>query len=277
LLPPESAAQAKYVFPRQCETADANRNKPAFPFRGKDRRVGVVHADISGLGQLFREISDQATRPETVLKIATQIERAIVESARAASEAIILPAALSSEDKTYGLHIGEPDREFGASPSIVPARPILLGGDDITVIVRADLAISFAECLLQQIETRTRSMFEQMAMSPYLEDISTVDLPEALSACAGIAVVGSGDPFLVAERFAEGLCTSAKLVAKSTERSESQNVYPSALSFSVITSSRGIDYEEYQATEERVPGGPCLLYTSPSPRDRTRPRMPSSA
>ena len=31
------------------------------------------------------------------------------------------------------------------------------------------------------------------------------------------------------------------------------------------------------ADEENGPPGPCLLYTSPSPRDRTRSRMPSSA
>ena len=29
--------------------------------------------------------------------------------------------------------------------------------------------------------------------------------------------------------------------------------------------------------EEMCTGDPCLLYTSPSPRDRTRSRMPSSA
>ena len=29
--------------------------------------------------------------------------------------------------------------------------------------------------------------------------------------------------------------------------------------------------------KEVVQGGTCLLYTSPSPRDRTRSRMPSSA
>ena len=28
---------------------------------------------------------------------------------------------------------------------------------------------------------------------------------------------------------------------------------------------------------DNVAGNPCLLYTSPSPRDRTRSRMPSSA
>ena len=31
------------------------------------------------------------------------------------------------------------------------------------------------------------------------------------------------------------------------------------------------------ATEEKVRSLTCLLYTSPSPRDRTRSRMPSSA
>ena len=35
----------------------------------------------------------------------------------------------------------------------------------------------------------------------------------------------------------------------------------------------GIDDRRYPAAL----AGPCLLYTSPSPRDRTRSRMPSSA
>ena len=33
--------------------------------------------------------------------------------------------------------------------------------------------------------------------------------------------------------------------------------------------------QEHRAYEQK--GEPCLLYTSPSPRDRTRSRMPSSA
>ena len=42
-----------------------------------------------------------------------------------------------------------------------------------------------------------------------------------------------------------------------------------------------VDNAGYDATDTQVtPGGnpqTCLLYTSPSPRDRTRSRMPSSA
>ena len=33
----------------------------------------------------------------------------------------------------------------------------------------------------------------------------------------------------------------------------------------------------FRQTDINLPGNSCLLYTSPSPRDRTRSRMPSSA
>ena len=36
-------------------------------------------------------------------------------------------------------------------------------------------------------------------------------------------------------------------------------------------------YEDYSEQEKRTVDRACLLYTSPSPRDRTRSRMPSSA
>ena len=40
---------------------------------------------------------------------------------------------------------------------------------------------------------------------------------------------------------------------------------------------RGIFIPEQVVHEILVTFNPCLLYTSPSPRDRTRSRMPSSA
>ena len=38
-----------------------------------------------------------------------------------------------------------------------------------------------------------------------------------------------------------------------------------------------MDYHGYEINKDEVPAWICLLYTSPSPRDRTRSRMPSSA
>ena len=38
-----------------------------------------------------------------------------------------------------------------------------------------------------------------------------------------------------------------------------------------------VSFDERSGMPHRATGKPCLLYTSPSPRDRTRSRMPSSA
>ena len=45
----------------------------------------------------------------------------------------------------------------------------------------------------------------------------------------------------------------------------------------VVALGKEIDRLEKQESLDRELSKPCLLYTSPSPRDRTRSRMPSSA
>ena len=47
--------------------------------------------------------------------------------------------------------------------------------------------------------------------------------------------------------------------------------------FNVLTSPELLEATEALTPEHRERMYPCLLYTSPSPRDRTRSRMPSSA
>ena len=49
------------------------------------------------------------------------------------------------------------------------------------------------------------------------------------------------------------------------------------LSLGVWQINRGYEKKELENTYSLQQSYPCLLYTSPSPRDRTRSRMPSSA
>ena len=44
-----------------------------------------------------------------------------------------------------------------------------------------------------------------------------------------------------------------------------------------IAKTKGVTIEYSLKVDTFVPSWDCLLYTSPSPRDRTRSRMPSSA
>lgn len=225
-LPSETNGRPRYRFPRHFEKDEASPGNPAFPFRVGDRRVAVVHADISGLGQTFRHVSNSARGPDDVRGAARCIEDAIAAAARGASEATLLEHAVDEDGY-----------------AVLPARPVILGGDDITIIVRADLAIAFACELLERIEQATRDAFAGARQ---------LSLPSHLTACAGVAIVGAGHPFLAANRMAEGMCRNAKTWVKEKARAEAMAQPDSALTFGVITSTVDEPYDSWRDREQRL-------------------------
>jgi hypothetical protein len=108
---------------------------------------------------------------------------------------------------------------------------LVLGGDDITVIVRADLALPFARHLLEYIEEETKGLAAQLG---------ELSLPKALTACAGIAVARAGLPFLTMNALAESLCSYAKKRAKA--HIQEGEPYASLLAFHVQTQTAEEDY-----------------------------------
>lgn len=185
-----------------------NANDPVFPARetghGDDRRFAIVHADLSGLGELFRTMGDKFAGFEDFAgqnrNLAASIETAIIAAAQAATGAVLLPHCVNG---------------------VVPARPILLGGDDITVLVRADLAVAYAAALLEAIEEKCKGI--------------GTDAGLALSACAGVAIVGPKTPFVSANALADALCGHAKKAVKAlaSPTLHGRKGYASALSFYV--------------------------------------------
>jgi len=236
-----------YIFPRHFETQDANLHNPAFPFgTSSDHRVAVVHADISGLGQVFRAVT-AGSNAATVRAVASAIETAIVRAARKAAGAFVLPFSAKPSDPGF-------EMLFGKDPApddrqVVPARPVVLGGDDITIIVRADLAVALTEALLKGIEEETALAFREM-----LQTQPGMSLPAQLSACAGVAVVASGHPFLAAHRMAEDMCGLSKKIAKAGRDRD----FPSCLSFAVISSTIDESFGDYRSREQMTADGLAL-------------------
>ena len=255
---PESGADPPWRFPRHFEPTDATARNSAFPFTGQDRRIGVVHADLSGLGQVFQSLMGSAKSSHDIFDVATAIEGAIVEAARSASKRVLLPHAVdpSSDPGRFGHLLGRKDGKSAHEHKmhIVPARPILLGGDDLTIVVRADIAITFSKCFLQCVEAETENKFRELRER-------FPGLPKCLSACAGIAIVSAGYPFTVAERLAEGLCDSAKTRAKSISRSAG-DPYPSYLDFAVVTSTIDESLASWRRREQTIAAGSPLSTTT---------------
>jgi hypothetical protein len=225
-----------YAFPRNLELKDRERaDNPLFPFRQRsggprgddpDRRVAVIHADISSLGQIFRTIATGAENIAAVRKAASAIEEMLTESARAAVADCLLPFA---------------DVRTGIARAVIPARPIVLGGDDVGVIVRADLALPFTRRLLKELEERSVAVMTN-ASGP------KITLPSHLSACAGIAVVNAGQPFLMSSALAESLCKFAKKTAK-TVRTGAVGPYPSLIAFHNAQSTLREEYDDIRHRE----------------------------
>lgn len=119
-----------------------------FPFLGQEQSLALLVADGNGLGQLLIRLFEEAGRlPDRdyaahLLEFSSNIEEATTAAAQRAVREVV-----------------EPQRDAGSG--ILPMRPILLGGDDVVVLIRADLALPFAEALARAFEQETGARLGQ--------------------------------------------------------------------------------------------------------------------
>lgn len=234
-----------WKFPRNMEAAPDTRRNPSFPFTDERRRVAVIHADLSGLGEIFRNATAQLGAPADMLVLSEAIETLIGGSVEAAGQCI-RDAGVSAE-AADGRH---------ADLAVLPARPILLGGDDITIIVRPDLAFEFAESLLREIRNRSEATLKELADCDRFKGLH---FPKYLSACAGLAIVRQGQPMSFALALADDLCGFAKKAAKAGLSAP----YPGALAFHVTSTTLQEDYRAIRTANLMSENGGRVLTANP--------------
>ncbi len=140
--------------------------------------LAVIHADGNAVGNLVMKKRDSSE----IQRFSNSLTTATAAAAKAATDQIRRARTRGSKD-------------------VCPARPVVVGGDDVTIIVRGVDAIPFTRAFLRAFEAETRERPE-------------INGPDGLTACAGIAFVKSGYPFHLAYDLAEALCKEAKKVAK---------------------------------------------------------------
>ncbi len=164
----------------------------------KDKKswIAVIHADGNGLGQLLQNLG--ATLCDSI-----QFQK--VKSGYKQFSLAIEEATVGAIRSAYDLM-----KHNWSEDEIIPIRPILIGGDDVTVIIRADLAVEFTHLFLSEFE---RASAKTLA---FLEDYGVTDFKNGISACAGIAYVKHNYPFHYAVELADELCREAKNYVKSS-------------------------------------------------------------
>ena len=121
---------------------------------------------------------------------------------------------------------------------IIPIRPIVLSGDDHTLICRADLAIPYVHEFIRLFEKYTEEKLHDK-----LEGVFT-DRSIKLSACAGIAFIKSSYPFYYGYQLAEELCGKAKKDTKEKFGFNEGKLPPSCIMFHKVQDSFVTNYDD---------------------------------
>lgn len=199
--------------------------------------MAVIHADGNGMGSIVDKVSED---PVIMKKFSDIISESSKNAAHKAFKFI---------QNKYNL-----DKEF-----VLQLRPVVLNGDDMTMICRADLALEYTKVYCQQFEEEmnkalTEPVFDKVRRK--MED----GLPLRMSASAGIVYVKDHYPYFAAYNLAEGLCSKAK----DCFRSEKTNM-PGAIMIHKVSDSFSENYAEIMHRELALPGkgswsfGPYLI------------------
>ncbi len=180
--------------------------------------LAVIHADGNNMGKVLKSLKNEVTKEQdytTVSKLFSQLlDLSTREAAFKAFEKSLPP-----KNKVDG---------------IIPFRPIIVGGDDLTIVCRADLALKFTQTYLEEFKKQTEINFTDAGF--------TSDLRNGLTACAGIAYIKVNYPFHYAVDLAEKLCSHAKKDAK--QKPDENGQVPSCLMFHKVQDSFVEKYDD---------------------------------
>ena len=232
---------------RQKTVADSSRWATEFSqmLGGETARekgyLAVIHADANGLGKVrmqFGTLLEEVISGGEAVKKFKQFTSAVDRATTAAVQAALEPIMAQTDAES--------------PPGIYPFRPIVCAGDDLTMVMRADLAFHFTASFLENFEKESAQQFSELRLN----------LP-GLSACAGIAFVHQKFPFASAYELSESLCSHSK---------KALNREASGFSFFRVTTSSVRDYEHIVKNE--LSTGGCRLTMNPY---RTSPLVSSTA
>lgn len=228
----------KETFELLCNKAfgpDVHLDRERLPYNiedmtGSNDWIAIIHADGNGLGQIVREIGSDM---ETFRDFSRKLDKATTNAARRAFN-----------DTVYkDLH----------GNAFIPVRPIVLSGDDHTVICRADLAIPYTEAFLRYFEEETEKelggILNGMKADGKRGKPVFADGSKKLTACAGIAFVKSSFPFHFGYRLAESLCDRAKKDTKALYKATEGNLPASCLMFHKVQDSFVSDFGDISRRE----------------------------
>lgn len=202
--------------------------------------LAVVHADGNGLGQIFLNFQKCLGNDKS--------NRNYIEQYRQFSLTL---------DQCTEAAFTQAIEVFPEKDGITPVVPLIIGGDDLTVVCDGQYALEFTRKFLKQFEQQIQAHESTRSIAKGAFEV------ERLSACAGVAVVKRHFPFSVAYELAENLIKSAKTVKNQVTKADDEAIpFPcSAIDFHILYDSSGVELGSIR--EALQPDAKTLLYNRP--------------
>jgi len=152
--------------------------------------IAIVHIDGNNLGRVFKNCKGLIERRKLSIEVKKAIKTAMV---------LTLLELIGTID-CLNEHVLSWDEKKKSEKDLLPVRPIILNGDDITLICDARVSFFLAETFMQKFEQQTGALNKELDQEEKI----------VLSSCAGIAIIKTKFPFYRGYMLAEQLCARAK-------------------------------------------------------------------
>jgi hypothetical protein len=132
--------------------------------------------------------------------------------------------------------------------------PIILGGDDVTLVMKSAHALRFTEVLCQEFEKQTQAMLADKALQDSISHCEKLQqqLKKGLTLCAGIAYIKVNYPVHYGLKLSEVMCKEAKKASKKISEAlppSSIELPPSSIMFHKVGASFVEDFKEIKSKE----------------------------
>ena len=204
--------------------------------------IAIVHVDGNNMGLKFRGCKSLLERRKLSREIKRKTEGAFAD---------LLIKIICAKDNGVFLDC------LKLEEKMLPIRPLIIGGDDVTFICPANMALMFTKTLMENLDTETPEN------SP---EHLTQENSRRMDCCAGIAILPTSYPFFRGYELAEQLCDSAK-----DSMRKNKNTPSSWLDFAILHGEQAPTLEqirerEYTGTRGNLHFGPYQVGTDKKTR-----------
>lgn len=216
---------------------------------GEESHIAIVHIDGNGMGERFKRLQTLKDVRKLSVSVADATAKAFAELVKfiVLKYDPIMESLGFDDDSKDGLR--RYPRDDSGTKKILPLRPIILGGDDLTFVCDGRLGIYFARQFIGELE--------KMQVSDQRK----------LTACAGVAVTKAKYPFYRGYQLAEELCRNAKL-----KRHQKGNDESSYIDFHISTGGFSGNLQTIREKHFAVQRGNLLFRPYRITSDRTDPQ-----